>query len=47
MNKFKWLKEWIQYGQFATEPKVAFINNKVITKETNVISLSQWYPKYM
>ena len=25
----------------ATKPKVTFISNKVITKETNVISLSQ------
>ena len=28
-------------------PKVTFTNNMVITKETNMISLSQWYPKYM
>ena len=28
-------------ANFATEPKVAFISNKVITEETDVISLSQ------
>ena len=26
--------------------QVTFTNNMVITMETNVIMLSQWYPKY-
>ena len=30
-----------------TKPKVTFISNKVITKGTNVIPLSQWYPQYI
>ena len=34
-------------ANFTTVPKVTFINNMVITEETNVISLSQWYPEYM
>ena len=34
-------------ANFANEPKLEFISNKVITEETNVISLSKWYPKYM
>ena len=34
-------------SNFTTVPKATFINNMVITEETNVILLSQWYPKYM
>ena len=36
----------VQMATSTTIPKVTFTNNKVTTEETNVISLSQWYPKY-
>ena len=47
MDKFKWLKEYRSNPVLQLFPKVTFISNKVITEETNVILLSQWYPKYM
>ena len=41
------LRKICEMAKSKTIPKVAFTNNKVTTEETNVILLSQWYPKYI